>query len=73
MLFSGRPVYDSDSLRPNPKPQKPVSGSYRVCGLDQTLTPLLNNQGDHVYRDEHMHGGCVLRKPKKCQFPPSRR
>ena len=23
-----------------------------------------NNQGDHVYRDEHMHGGCVLRKPK---------
>ena len=68
MLFSDQPVYDPDSLRPNPNPQKPVLDSYRVRGLGRILTPLLNNQGDHVYRDEHMHGGCVLRKPKNVSF-----
>ena len=40
MSLSGRPVYDPNSLRPNPNPKKPVSGSYRVRRLGQTLTPL---------------------------------
>ena len=40
MLLSGRPVYDPNPLRPNPNPEKPVSGSCRVRGLGRTLTPL---------------------------------
>ena len=39
--FSGQPVYDPNPLRSNPNPKKPVSGSCRVHGLGQTLTPLL--------------------------------
>ena len=40
MLLSGRPVYDPNPLRPNPNPEKSVSGSCRVRGLGRTLTPL---------------------------------
>ena len=39
--LTGWPVYDPNPLRPNPNPKKPVSGLCRVCGLGQTLTPLL--------------------------------
>ena len=42
MLLSGRPVYDPNPLRPNPNPEKSVSGSCRVRGLGRTLTPLLS-------------------------------
>ena len=41
VLLSGRPVYDPNSLRPNPNPEKLVSGSCRVRRLGRTLTPLL--------------------------------
>ena len=37
----GRPIYDPNSLRPNPNPKKPVSNSCCVCRLGRTLTPLL--------------------------------
>ena len=40
MLLSDRPVYDPNPLRPNPNPEKSVSGSCRVRGLGRTLTPL---------------------------------
>ena len=40
VLLSGWPVYDPNPLRPNPNPEKPVSGSCRVRGLGRTLTPL---------------------------------
>ena len=36
MSLLGWPVYDSNSLRPNPNSQKP----YRVCELGHTLTLL---------------------------------
>ena len=41
VLLSGRPVYDPNPLRPNPNPEKPVSGSCRVRGFGRTLTPLV--------------------------------
>ena len=40
MLLSGRPVYDPNSLRPNPNQKKPVSGSCCVRRLGRTLIPL---------------------------------
>ena len=40
VLLLGWPIYDPNSLRPNPNPKKPVSSSCRVRGLDRTLTPL---------------------------------
>ena len=45
VLLSGRPVYDPNPLRPNPNPEKPVSGSCRVRGLGRTLTPLVVTHG----------------------------
>ena len=39
-------IYDPNPLRPFPNQQKPVSGSYRVCGLSQTLTPLIESKQD---------------------------
>ena len=39
--LSGWPVYDPNPLRSNPNPKKPVSGSCRVRGLGQTLTPMI--------------------------------
>ena len=57
MLLSDRPVYDPNPLRPNPNPKKPVSGSCRVRGLGQTLTPLDGIDifiGSHDYQErEH--------------------
>ena len=38
--FSGRPVYNSNPLRPNINPKKSISGSCRVHELGRTLTPL---------------------------------
>ena len=48
MLFSGRPVYDPNPLRPNPNPKKSVSGSCRVRGLGRTLTPLYAGPVDNI-------------------------
>ena len=36
----GQPVYDLNLLRPNPNPQKPVSGSCHVRELGRILTPV---------------------------------
>ena len=59
MSLLGRPVYDPNPLKPNPNPQKHVSGSCRVRGLGQTLTPLGPGSSNAVAGFSRQHTGSV--------------
>ena len=67
--FSGRPVHDLNSLRPNPNPQKPVSGSCRVCVLGRTLTPLINTTYESVIKACFSEAPLLLVPTNVTKFP----
>ena len=56
--LSSQPIYDLNSLRPNPNPQKPMSGSCHIHKLGWTLTPLigLHKKQIHWYLDVMIKG-----------------